>query len=68
MRYKVKKGEKNREEIGEIKRELLVTPHNEYTSVKKIKAYIETENSLYVPMQYGIKKFGKYRANYETNE
>lgn len=66
MKYRVKKGEKTSEEIGEIKRELLVTPqrHNEYTSVKKIKAYIETENSLYVPMQYGIKKFGKYRGRH----
>lgn len=62
--FVIKKDQLTPEEYIEIKRELTCTPiTDERYSFSKIDnsypVYVETQNKLYIPKMYGIKRFGK---------
>lgn len=63
-----KKG--NEKEINEIKKELSVSAEN-YSKINKkeiIKVYKENEKKIYIPKQYGIKKYGNEINEIQNNK
>ena len=57
--------ENNKNLIEEIKKELTVTPNNNFDSncIKQYPIYIENDKKLYVPKYYGLQKFGIPKIN-----
>lgn len=56
--YTVKKSELSNVTISEIKKELMVKPYVSQGEAKIYPVYRESENKLYLPRYYGLKKLG----------